>query len=139
MVLHSRQLKTTNLSVSAATVPPPSRVMSSPTSEPISFSDANRYEVWHDTIRDKIQVLRYNHTWSLVLFHPSMNFVGSRWVYRIKHRVDGNIERYKAHLVARVFTKQEGIDYSEMFGPVTKQATVRLVFSIAVSHNWKIH
>jgi histone deacetylase 1/2 len=60
-------------------------------------------------------------------------------VYRIKRHVDGNIERYKACLVARGFTQQEGIDYSETLSPDIKQATVRLVFSIAVSRNWKIH
>ena len=60
-------------------------------------------------------------------------------MYRIKHHVDGNIERYKARLVARDFTQQEDIDYSETFSPAIKQAIVRLVFSIAVSRNWKIH
>jgi hypothetical protein len=64
-----------------------------------------------------------------------MNVIGSRWVYWIKHRVDGSIERYKTRLVARGFTQQEGIDYSQIFSPVIKQATVRLVFSIAVSRN----
>jgi hypothetical protein len=68
-----------------------------------------------------------------------MNVVGSRWVYKIKRRSDGSIERYKACLVARGFTQQEGIDYSKTFSPVIKQATVRLVFSIAVSCGWKIH
>ena len=53
---------------------------------------------------DEIAALRENRTWSLVSFHPSMNVVGSRWVYRIKRRVDGSIERYKARLVARGFT-----------------------------------
>ena len=84
---------------------------------------------------DEIAALRENRTWSLVPFYPSMNVVGSRWVYRVKYRVDGSIERYKARLIARGFTQQEGIDYSETFSPVIKQATVRLVFSIAVSRN----
>jgi len=87
----------------------------------------------------EIQALRTNRTWTLVSFHPSINVVGSRWVYKIKRRSDGSIERYKAHLVARGFTQQEGIDYSETFSPVIKQATARLVFSIAVSCGWKIH
>jgi hypothetical protein len=90
-------------------------------------------------MREEIQALRANRTWTLVPFHPSMNVIGSRWVYKIKRRSDGSIERYKARLVARGFTQQEGIDYSETFSPVIKQATVRLVFSIAVSSGWKIH
>ena len=72
-------------------------------------------------------------------FHPSMNVVGSQWVYKIKRRSDGSIERYKACLVARGFTQQEGIDYSKTFNHVLKQATVRLVFFIIVSCDWKIH
>jgi hypothetical protein len=84
---------------------------------------------------DEIKALRSNHTWSLVPFHPSMNVVGSGWVYRIKCRVDGSIEHYKARLVARGFTQQEGINYSETFNPVIKQATVIFIFSIAVSRN----
>jgi hypothetical protein len=68
-----------------------------------------------------------------------MNVVGSQWVYKIKRRSDGSIERYKACLVARGFTQQEGIDYSKTFSPVIKQATVRLVFFIVASCDWKIH
>jgi len=68
-----------------------------------------------------------------------MNVVGSWWVYMIKCLVDCNIKRYKALLVARGFTQQEGIDYSKTFILVIKQATIILIFSIVVSHNWKIH
>jgi len=114
------------------------RVTSRPTYELIPFSDANRCEVWHSTMREEIQTLNANKTWTLVPFHPSMNVVGL-WVYKIKLKVDGIIERYKTHLVTRGFTRQEGIDYFETFNPLIKQATVRLIFSIVVSHDWKIH
>ena len=78
--------------------------MSSPTSKPIAFSNADRYDMWHGVMHDKIQALHFNNTWSLVPFHPSMNVIGSRWVYRIKRCVDGIVERYKACLVARGFS-----------------------------------
>jgi hypothetical protein len=140
MDLHPRHpktaLSTATTTSSAASF---SRVGSPPSHEPFVFNDANIYEAWHSAMHEEIQALRANGTWTLVLFHPSMNVVGSRWVYKIKRRSDGIIERYKAHMFARGFTQQEGIDYSETFSPIIKQATVRLVFSIAVSCGWKIH
>jgi histone deacetylase 1/2 len=59
-------------------------------------------------------------------------------VYKIKSRVDGAIDHYKAHLVARGFTQQEGIDYSKIFSPVVKTTTIRLVLTIVVSKRWQI-
>jgi histone deacetylase 1/2 len=75
-------------------------------------------------MRSEIAALHANSNWSLVPFDPSMNVVGCRWVYKIKRRADGAIDRYKACLVARGFTQQEGIDYLETFSPVVKPTTV---------------
>ena len=83
------------------------RVLSSPACEPLTFSDVDRYEAWHCAMRDEIQALHSNNTWSLVPFHPWMNVIGCWWVYKIKHRMNDSVERYKARLVARVFTQQE--------------------------------
>jgi len=131
MVLYPRLPRIALLTASAATYAASHyRVMSSPTYEPFIFSNADKNEVWHDVRRDEIQALRSNNTWSLVPFHLSMNVVSSRWVYKIKNLMDDSVERYKARLVARGFTQQEGIDYSETFSLVVKHATVKLVFSL---------
>ena len=105
MVLRSWQPKTANMVSSAAANTAATRVLLSPSSEPVAFSNADKYVAWHDVMCDEIKALRSNHTWSLVPFHPSMNVVGSRWVYCIKRRVDGSIDRYKARLIARGFTQ----------------------------------
>jgi len=77
MVLRSRQPKTTNTVSSAAANTAATRVLLSPSSEPVAFSDADKYVAWHDAMCDEIKALRSNHTWSLVPFHSSMNVVGS--------------------------------------------------------------
>ena len=121
MVLRLRQpkatLSTTTITTFAAFF---SRVVSPHTHEPFVFNDANRHEAWHHAMQEEIQALHANITCTLVLFHPSMNVVGSRWVYRIKRKADGSVDRYKACLVARGFTQHEGIDYSETFSLVIK-------------------
>ena len=53
--------------------------------------------------------------------------------------VNGSIERYKAQLVARGFSQQEGIDYFKTFSPIVKQATAQLIFIVTVSRGWKIN
>jgi hypothetical protein len=74
---------TESASIAAALI---CRVLSPPNYESIAFSDADKYEVWHDAMRDEIQVLRSNDTSSLVSFHPLMNVVDRRWAYKIKDR-----------------------------------------------------
>jgi hypothetical protein len=59
-------------------------------------------------------------------------------VYKIKRKVDGSLDRYKARLVAKDFKQQYVIDYEETFSPVVKSATIRVILSLAVSRGWMI-
>ena len=67
-----------------------------------------------------------------------MNTIGCRWVYKLKYKSDGTIERHKARLVAKGYNQTHGIDYFETFSPVVKPATIRIVLTIALSFKWKI-
>ncbi|PNX65329.1 retrovirus-related Pol polyprotein from transposon TNT 1-94, partial [Trifolium pratense] len=56
----------------------------------------------------ELQALAANNTWHLTKLPPGKVAIGCRWVYRIKHKADGTVERYKARLVAQGYTQQEG-------------------------------
>ena len=87
---------------------------------------------------DELAALHHNKTWVLVPRPRGVNVVGSKWIFKTKHRPDGSVDKYKARLVARGFTQQLGIDYDDMFSPVVKPATVRLVLALVVSHGWSL-
>jgi hypothetical protein len=77
--------------------------------------------------------LMKNHTWHLVPPKKGANVIGCKWVYKVKRKSDGSIDRYKARLVAKRFKQCYEIDYEDTFSTVVKATTIRLVLSIAVS------
>lgn len=108
------------------------------TNDPTCFSQAVKKEEWRDVMVKEFNALQRCGTWNLVPYRPNMNLLPKKWVYKIKRRADGSIERHKARLVANGFHQKEGVDYGETFSPVVKHSMIRLVLSLAVSKHWPV-
>ena len=67
-----------------------------------------------------------------------MPIVDNRWVFRVKYKPDGSINRFKARLIAKGFQQTQGLDYFETFSPIIKQPTVRVVITLAVTDGWDV-
>lgn len=107
-------------------------------SEPSSFAKAAEIPEWRAAMDCELEALEENKTWSIVSLPVGKHPVGCKWVYKIKHKADGTIERYKARLVAKGYTQREGIDYVDTFSPVAKLVTVKLLLAIAVVKGWHL-
>ena len=106
--------------------------------EPTSYSTAAQHPAWRAAMNTEFDALLNNGTWTLVPATSNMNIVGCKWVFRLKGRADGTIERYKARLVAKGFHQQPGVDFGDTYSPVIKPTTIRLVLSLAISSGWLV-
>jgi hypothetical protein len=90
-------------------------------------------------MQEEYNSLLKNQTWDLVPLPSRRKLVRCIWVYKTKSAGDGQISRYKARLVAKVFQQVHGIDYDETFTPVAKMDSILLELSIAVAKGREVH
>ena len=100
---------------------------------PTSYSQASSIPCWQDAMNEEL-----NSSWVLVPAPPNTSIIGSNWIYSVKVRSDGSLDRYKARLVAQGYKQEYGIDYEETFAPVAKMTIVRCLLSVAAVHNWPL-
>jgi hypothetical protein len=90
-------------------------------------------------MKAEINALEANDTWQLTSLPPHKHVIGYKWVYKVKLKADGSLEKYKARLVAKGYIESEGLDYYETFAHVAKLATVRCLLVVVVAKNWHLH
>ncbi|MCO5587550.1 hypothetical protein L7F22_041500 [Adiantum nelumboides] len=90
-------------------------------------------------MNEEMDVLDVNQTWEVVPLPEGKKAIGCKWVYKVKHKVDGTIERYKARLVAKGYAHTYGIDYEETFAPIAKMATIHTIIVVVAAKGWFMH
>lgn len=102
--------------------------------EPKNFDDAMKCKdksKWLEAMKDELKSIEENGTWELTELPQSRKAIGSKWVYKIKLDESGRISKYKARLVAQGFSQKYGVDFDEVFAPVAKSSTFRLLLSVS--------
>ena len=97
---------------------------------------------WWKAAQAECDSLIENETWEVVPLPEGRKTVSCKWVFKVKHDKDGNIDRYKGRLVVREFSQEDGIDYFETFSPVVRLDSIRALLAIAVqqaSHERSSH
>lgn len=121
-----------------------------PAGDPTTYEHAIKTpeaRYWQQAMEKEIGSLEDNGTWELVDLPPGRKAIKNRWVFvtkpdsggETKDHVRGNNKDYRAHVVAKGFTQVAGIDYEEMFAPVARLDSLRLLLSLAATYDWEIH
>lgn len=112
------------------------------TDEPRTYQEAVSSKdklFWIAATKEEMDSLYKNQTWSLIEKPVGQRIIGSKWIFKLKPGIHGVEEpRYKARLVAKGFSQLEGIDYHEVFSPVVKHVTIRLVLSMVVEADMEL-
>ena len=88
---------------------------------------------------EEYQLIMKNDVWDILPKQKNKSVVSLKWIYKIKHVVDGSIQKYKARFVAIGFSQKEGIDYEETFSLVARYTSIRTIMALASMMKWGLH
>ena len=95
-------------------------------------------EKWLEAMKSKMESMKVNDVWTLVDPPEGVKPIGCKWIFKRKRGADGKVETYKARLVAKGYRQCYGIDYDEMFSPMTMLKSIRIMLAIAIHLDYEI-
>ncbi|GKU89317.1 hypothetical protein SLEP1_g3470 [Rubroshorea leprosula] len=107
--------------------------------DPLTYKEAVKEEKWQKAMAKEIGSIERNQTWELIDLLEGHKIIGVKWIYKTKLKENGMIDKFKARLVARGYKQEFGIDYQEVFAPVARMDTIRLVIALAAQNSWPIY
>ena len=110
--------------------------------DPINVHQANNSsdsQKWIDVMNDVFKSMKDNDIWDLVPLSESAKPNSCKWIFKTKRDSQGNVERYKARLVIKGFTQREGIDYKEIFSPVSSKDSFEIIMTLVAHFDLELH
>jgi hypothetical protein len=103
--------------------------------EPSSVDEALEEKCWREAMQAELQSIHENKTWVLFDLPKGHKAIGLKWVFKVKREPLGNIVKHKARLVAKGYAQTQGVDFDEVFAPVARLESVRLLLALAAHEN----
>jgi hypothetical protein len=100
--------------------------------------DSAEGKLWKDAIVKEIESLYKNETWDLVKLPSGRKLVGRKWVFKKKMNVVGKFDKFKSRLVAKGYSQFKGVNFGEIFSPVAKLTSIRVLMSLAATSDLDI-
>jgi hypothetical protein len=107
--------------------------------EPSCFRDAIDNPEWVQAMDNEMQSICKNGTWELATLLAGQKAIGLKWVYKLKRNSEGEIFKHKARLVAKGYVQKQGVDFEEVFAPVARLDTIRMILAFAANRGWEVH
>jgi hypothetical protein len=107
--------------------------------EPPTFATAEREASWWAAMTEEMDSIIDNNTWELVELPPGHQAIGLKWVFKVKRDKHGNIIRHKARLIAKGYVQRAGVDIDEVFAPIARMESVRLMLALAAHQGWEVN
>ncbi|KAL8116648.1 hypothetical protein AgCh_022990 [Apium graveolens] len=107
--------------------------------EPVNYEQACKKKEWKTTMEKEIESIENNNTEKLTELPPGSNAIDLKWIYKLKKDTNGIVVKHKARLVAKGYVQVHGVDFEEIFAPVTRMETVRLILALSAKHGWEVH
>jgi hypothetical protein len=105
---------------------------------PSTYEEAIKSSGWAAAIQQEKNSIMANKTWTYCNLPSGVSPITAKWIFKTKYGPDAKPIKLKAHLVARGFLQREGIDFDEVFAPVAKWNSIRLVIAMAASEGWDL-
>jgi hypothetical protein len=107
--------------------------------EPATAEEAKGVKEWRMAMLEEMASIEENKTWTLVDLPKGQRAIGLKWVFKLKRDEHGEVVKHKARLVAKGYVQRQGIDFEEVFAPVARMESMRVVLAVAAHRGWSVH